>query len=133
MKKKFLQHLACPRVYNSDNRAELAEAIVNSWDMDTLMQYAIEHVFDDMEDKNSFYDEWEYFHEGLDFISVGDLQGDEYVLIQTDDERKAVEEHLGISEHYIYYIVKAQDGEYIEVYGTDSPKLDAQVDILFYK
>ncbi len=56
----------CPREYSEINKIDLAEEIVRSWDMDTLLQFALEKVCDDMNDDDAFYNEWDLFYEGVD-------------------------------------------------------------------
>lgn len=46
-------------LFNAENRQELAKAVVECWDMDTLISYArstLENHY--VKQENSFYDDW---------------------------------------------------------------------------
>lgn len=62
---------------------------------------------------------------------VSQLQGAEYFIIQDTHEINSVLEHIGSDFYYPCLIVKVEDGEYKEVWGTDFiPYLDNLADRL---
>jgi hypothetical protein len=78
----------------------------------------------------------------LDFevVSVRDIQGDEYDLVQNEMDRGAIEtylwgeegsRHSGYIITYRYYIIKIKDGDYLEIWGASTPALDDSATRLF--
>lgn len=62
---------------------------------------------------------------------VSQLQGEKYFIIQDTHEINAVLESIGCDLYYPCLIVKVEDGDYKEVWGTDFiPYLDNWADRL---
>ena len=47
-------------INNEENRAKLAQEVVDSWEMDTLASYAIDHLIEYYKhDNDGFQEDWE--------------------------------------------------------------------------
>lgn len=60
---------------------------------------------------------------------VKDMDNNQYTLIQQDTERKEILQYVGVKADFSYLFVKldSSGADYQEIYGSDSPNLDAYV------
>lgn len=81
------------------------------------------------EDSGDCYDECIEAIEEAEWLpkesTVGELDDSAYTFVQSEDEVQQIRENIGSKdENFRYYIVKIEEGEYLEVWGCDSPALD---------
>ena len=75
--------------------------------------------------------QYECDHNWLDLIgrTVGEFDNPDYTFIQSEDDVQVVRELIGggDEENFRYYIVKELNGEFIEVWGCDSPATEDSI------